>query len=124
VIPNRGATVQKGAVKGCQVCRQILNLEHFIDVLLIGVPQIVILRVPPNFFLVQVAANQKRLKNTVLDDFILVLAAFSEFCIKMLKASMQLLGVFLFPGQFCVVITFIDSKNNLVVFSVIELGRS
>jgi hypothetical protein len=45
VIPNRGA------VKSCHGCRQILNLQYFIDGLLIRVPQAAILyRVPQNFF--------------------------------------------------------------------------
>ncbi len=60
VIPNRGS------VKRCQGCRQILTLKHFVDVLLIRVPQIVIFIRCRQFFFKQGAANQKRLKNTKL----------------------------------------------------------
>ncbi len=61
VIPN------PGAVKGCQGCRQILNL----GVLLIRVPQIVLfigLRVLPNFFSQIGCREPKKVKKTLLLD--------------------------------------------------------
>jgi len=43
VVPNRGAAAHKGAVKRCQGCRQILNLQTFLVHLPLRVPRIVIL---------------------------------------------------------------------------------
>jgi hypothetical protein len=64
VVPNRGA------VKRCQGCRQILNLQPFLVFFTTKSASnchFSLVRVPPNFFSVlQGAANQKRLKNTVL----------------------------------------------------------
>ncbi len=61
-----------GAAKRCQGCRQILNYSHFNDILLHKVLQnchFNHLGVPPNFFIdLRGAVNQKRLKNTELDN--------------------------------------------------------
>ncbi len=66
---NNRLFTNRGAVKRCQGCRQVLNVNHFIDVLLIGGTQIVIfswLRLLTNFFWsYRVPRTQKRLKNTV-----------------------------------------------------------
>jgi hypothetical protein len=60
-VPNRGA------VKRCQGCRQLLNLLPFLVLLLLRVPQIVIYpgKGAAKFFSVlQGAVSQKRLKTT------------------------------------------------------------
>ena len=70
VIPNRDAAADKGVVRRCQGCRQILNqLSVFYCLGYLRYSLFDMLGSRQIFLVLQGAVNQKRLKNTDLDNY-------------------------------------------------------